>query len=85
MGEEVKMHTGFWWGNLKTRGQLEDTGVHEISIKMGFKNKTKGCGLASLAQDRDRWRALGNTAMNPLVSCSVGNFLIDEELLASQN
>lgn len=32
------MHTEFWWGNLKARHQLENTGVADkINIKIGFK------------------------------------------------
>jgi hypothetical protein len=26
------MHAGFWWGNLKERGQLEDPGIDGIVI-----------------------------------------------------
>jgi hypothetical protein len=26
------MHTGFWWGNLRVRYHLEDTGIDESII-----------------------------------------------------
>jgi len=26
-GERGEVHTGFWWGNLRERNQLEDPGV----------------------------------------------------------
>jgi len=49
--------TGFWWGNWRK----ETTG----DIKMDLQEV--GCGVMDwieLAQDRDRWRALVNAAMN---------------------
>ena len=27
MGEEEEVHTGFWWGNLRGRENMEDLGV----------------------------------------------------------
>jgi hypothetical protein len=30
--ESEEMHTGFWWGDLKKRGHLEDLGVKGIII-----------------------------------------------------
>jgi hypothetical protein len=29
MGKRREVHTGLWWGNLRERGHLEDTGVNE--------------------------------------------------------
>jgi hypothetical protein len=29
-GGEERLHTGFWWGNLKEKGHLEELGVGEI-------------------------------------------------------
>jgi hypothetical protein len=34
-----------------------------------------GVDWTDLAQDRDQWRALLNTVMNPLVPQNAGNFL----------
>jgi hypothetical protein len=55
----------YWWGNQKGRGYKEDQGrwVDNIEMDLG----EVGCGdvdWISLAQDRDRWRALMNVAMN---------------------
>jgi len=33
MGGGNKMQTGFWWGNLKARDQLVNTGVEKIILK----------------------------------------------------
>jgi hypothetical protein len=48
---------------------LEDPGVDgRIILKWIFRNwDVGGMGWIDLAQDRDRWRALVNTAMNGLV------------------
>ena len=56
------MHTGFRWGNRplgRPRHKWED------NIKMDLQEV--GCGgmdCINLAQDRDRWQALVNVAMN---------------------
>jgi len=54
------VHTGFWWGNL------EDPGVdRRIILKwivVGWRRETMD--WIDLAQDRDRWRAFVNAAMN---------------------
>jgi len=64
------MHTGFWWGNLSERDHLGDTGVDGEIIFRWIFWKLDGVGgmdWIDLAQDRDRWRALVNAAMNLLV------------------
>jgi hypothetical protein len=33
------MHTGFWWGNAKERGYLEDLGVADRMILMALKQQ----------------------------------------------
>ena len=60
------MYSGFWWGNLKERGNLGDPGVNgrnntKIDLQeVGF----GGIDWIELAQDRDRWRSLVNAVMN---------------------
>jgi hypothetical protein len=65
MGRE-EVYTGFWWGNLRERGNLEDTRfdgriiLRWINQEMGY----GGMDLIDLAQDKDRWRALVSAVMN---------------------
>jgi len=47
MGKK-KMHTEFWWGNLKEIGQLEHLGVgRAVILKTNVKNEAGSafCGL----------------------------------------
>ena len=40
------MHTGFWWGNLKKRGHLEDPGLDgKMVLNWIFKKWDGGIGL----------------------------------------
>jgi len=46
---------GFWWGNLRKRGHLEDPGVDVRKILRWILRKWNGgMGCIKLAQDRDR-------------------------------
>jgi hypothetical protein len=60
------VYTGFWWGNLREKKPLERPRHRwEGNIKMDIQEV--GCGgmdCVCLAQDRDRWAALVNVAMN---------------------
>jgi hypothetical protein len=55
------MLVGYLWGCPKERDHLEDQDV-------GGWMRLVGVDWIGLAQDRDRWRALVNTAMNLRVS-----------------
>jgi hypothetical protein len=49
------VHTGFWWGNLREKGHLEDPGVYGMIIKNGSSGSGMGGhGLIDLSQNRDR-------------------------------
>ena len=59
------MHTGFWWGNLRERDHVEDPAVDgRIILRWIFRKMDGGMNWIDLAQDRDRWRAPVNAAMN---------------------
>ena len=57
--ETGEVHTGFWWGDIKDRGHLEDEGVdRKVILKWIFKKLDVGMDLVDLVQDRGRWRNL---------------------------
>ena len=62
-GEEV--HSGFWWGNLKERNNLEDIGLDgRIILKCIFKKWDGLMDWIDMAQDGDRFWALVLAVMN---------------------
>jgi len=52
-----EMNTGFWWGNLKDGGTVEDLGVDwRINIKVDFKEKGwERLDWIEVTEDRDKW------------------------------
>ena len=60
------MHTGFWWGNLRERGHLEDPGTDGRIILRWIFRKWNGGDMdwIDLAEDRDMWWAVVNAVMN---------------------
>ena len=66
--ERGKVHTWFWWGNMRERGHFEDPDIDgRIILRWIFRKwDCKGWGMDSigLAWDRNRWLALVNTVMN---------------------
>jgi len=61
-----EVYTGFWWGNLRERGHLKDSGVDGgIILRWIFRKwDVGGMDWIELAQDRDRWWAVVNAVMN---------------------
>ena len=61
------MHTGFWWGNLREGGHLEDQSIDvRILLKLTFEkwDVVGAMYWITLAWDWDRWRAVVNAVMN---------------------
>jgi hypothetical protein len=55
-GDRRKLHTGFWWGNMRERYHLEDPGVDErIIIKWIFKKWNGDMDWIGMAQNSGRW------------------------------
>ena len=65
-----KVYTGFWWGNLREKDNLEGQGVDgRIILRWIFRKwHVVVMDWIELAQDRDRWRAIMNEVMNLWVS-----------------
>jgi hypothetical protein len=57
--------TGLWWGKPEGNRTLGDPGVNgRIILKWIFRKWNRGMDWIKLAQDRDRWRMIGNAVMN---------------------
>jgi len=55
------VYTGFWWGKLRERGNLEDPGVDErIIVRWIFRKWDGGMDWVDLTQERDKWRSFVN-------------------------
>ena len=65
-----EVYTEFWWGNLREREHFEHPGVDGRIILERIFSKWDGGSMdwVDLAQDRDKWRALVNAAINLRVS-----------------
>ena len=63
-----EVDTGFWWGNMRERDHLEDTGVdNRVILKCIFKNWDGDMDRIDMGQNRESWRALLKTVMNVCV------------------
>jgi hypothetical protein len=59
------VHIGYWWECRKKEDHWEDQDVGEGRILIDLREiGWDGMDWIDLAQDRDQWRALVNTAMN---------------------
>ena len=59
------MDTGFWWGNMRERDHLQDTGIDgRIVLRCIFRKWDGGMDWIDMAQVSDRRRALVTAVMN---------------------
>jgi hypothetical protein len=63
MGQR-RMHIGYWWEIQKERDHWEDQDVGGWTILKWLLERWDGMNWIDLAQDREKWRALVNMAMN---------------------
>jgi hypothetical protein len=59
-----EVYTGFWWGNTRERDHLEDPGLDGRIIMSLQEVRCGGMDWIDLSQNRERWWALVNAAMN---------------------
>jgi hypothetical protein len=60
-----QVQTGFWWGHLMEGDHSEEPSVYwRIILKWIFEQWDGGMDWISLAQDRERWRAVVNAVIN---------------------
>jgi len=58
-------YVGLWWGNMRERDHLEDTGIDgSIISRWIFRKWGEGMEWIDLAEDRESWRTLVNAVMN---------------------
>jgi hypothetical protein len=78
------VHTGFWWGNLRERDQLQDLDLQgRILSKRIYKRWDGDMDWTDPAQDRDRRRAAVSSVKNLLVPHIAGNLLTRSATVSS--
>jgi hypothetical protein len=59
------VYTGFWWGNLREREHMNDTGVDgRLILRSLFRKWVGGMDWIDVAVDRDRCRPCVNAVVN---------------------
>jgi hypothetical protein len=63
--ETGKLHTGFYWGDMRERDHLKDLGIdRRIILKRSLEKREGGMDWIDLAEGRNRWQVLANAVMN---------------------
>jgi hypothetical protein len=61
--EKGEVHTGFWWGHLRERDNLEGLGMDgRMILKLILKKWDGSMNLIVLAQNRGMWLAFVNAS-----------------------
>jgi hypothetical protein len=75
MCRKGKVHTVFWWRNLRERDHLEQPDVDgRIILIWIFRNWDGDIEWIDLAQNRERWKSQVNTVTNLRFPQNAGNF-----------